>query len=459
MTDHITIFPLKRIVGRNSLELLERENEDLRQRLESLQDKPTARGVVAGLFTRDGSRFAMIVAAGQTLEKRLAPWAKDVSVGMSVALTSEGAQPIGFSPALPGGMVVVVDKTHDGAIEFACQGVQRTAASGIECKPGDRVMLEATGMVVVKNLGSGGMAKVFSGTTGVGWDDIGGLEDVKRQLREAIEGPVAHADVYRRFGKRPCKGIALFGPPGTGKTMLGKAAATALAKAHGKSASSGGFIYVRGPELLHGIVGSSESNVRQLFASARAHEAEHGYPSIIFLDEADGLLAARGRNPWEGMERTVVPMFLAEMDGLESTGATVILATNRPDAIDPAFMRDGRIDLRIEVPPPGEAACADIFGKCLRGRPFTPEDLPKLAAAELFADRHVVRMVKNDKGRDRLTLAKSASGALVAGVVERATQRAIRRAISDGDAVLTIEDVKSSVAEILASQIAIGGET
>ena len=295
---------------------------------------------------------------------------------------------------------------------------------------------------------------------------------LQRQLREAIEDPVLHAKLYKTFGKKPCKGIALHGPAGCGKTMLARAAATALAKVHGKKAAPSGFQYVKGPELLHGIVGSSEGNVRALFAASRNHFAEHGYPALIFLDEADGLLTARGRTPWEGMERTVVPMFLAEMDGLEGTGATVLLATNRPDTIDPAFMRDGRIDRKIEIRRPNEAECADIFAKCLKGKP-AQLGIPELAARELFDGRHFLRtrevpadgLVASPYGgnqttrRERVPLSSMVSGAMVAGIVDRAAQRALRFAIAHPKVppCLSMENIREAIEDVVKEEVALGG--
>jgi proteasome-associated ATPase len=440
---------------------LEEETKRLRARIAEFSEQAVGFGVVVQVH--DG-RMTLNLGGGQVVERALPPWAKDAKVGMTVQVTAQGCTPIRFTEGPPGqGTIVTVERVHGDLIEYQSMGAARISARGPgECKPGDRVILNAGMDVVVRNLGPGGTAKVHTAETGVRWDDIGGCAEAKRLMREAIEEPVEQKEIYARFGKRPCRGIALWGPSGTGKTMLAKAAATALAETHGASARESGFIYCKGPDLLSFMQGESESRVRQLFASARAHRAKEGYPAIIFLDEADGILMRRGsRFGLEGGERTIVPQFLAEMDGFDESGSMVILATNRLQALDPAFLRDGRIDRKIEVRRPNDAECEDIFAKHLRGRPT--EGKPKALAAagvkHLFAEGHALYVVrtKDGKGDTRLTLGKLASGALVAGVVERATQIAIRRAVAEGDAKggLREDDFREAVAEVLVEQRAL----
>jgi ATP-dependent 26S proteasome regulatory subunit len=415
-------------------ETVRRQLAEAQDKLTSLDEKPTLQGVVVEVFEKGGAKWCSILSGGQRMKKKLAAWDKDIIVGAAVEVTPQGAQPISYGLAPVCGAVCVVTHVHGSYVEFELHGAKRVAACGLPCKPGDRVILEQTFAAVVKNLGSEGLAKTHAEETGVDWDDIGGLEEVKQHLREAIEEPYQHAEIYKRFGKKPCKGILLEGPPGTGKTMLGKAAATALARIHGKKACRTGFIYSKGPEMLSGLVGSSEGNVRTLFSSARDHQEKHGYPAIIFIDEADGILGVRGKNIFEGMERTIVPMFLAEMDGLDAFGPMVLFATNRPDSIDPALKRDGRIDLTVHVGFPPESACVDIFTKRLKNRP-APKTLAKVAASKLFACKNL-----------------KPTGALVSGIVEKATQLAIRRAIAatdgGGKEQIVLKDIEDVLAEL-----------
>ncbi|AEM38259.1 AAA family ATPase, CDC48 subfamily [Pyrolobus fumarii 1A] len=202
----------------------------------------------------------------------------------------------------------------------------------------------------------------------VHWDDIGGLEDVKQQLREAVEWPLKHPEVFESMGIRPPKGILLFGPPGVGKTLLAKAAATE---------SGANFIAVRGPEILSKWVGESEKAIREIFRRARQVA-----PTIIFFDEIDAIAPARGmRHDTSGVTDRIVNQLLTEMDGIVPLqNVVVIAATNRPDILDPALLRPGRFDRLIYVPPPDKKARLEIFRIHTRKMPLADDvDLEKLA--------------------------------------------------------------------------------
>lgn len=261
-------------------------------------------------------------------------------------------------------------------------------------------------------------------------------------------------DLYAAFGKRATRGILLDGPPGCGKTLLGKAAATAIAQRHGATAKASGFIYVAGPEILNRWVGASEAGVRELFAAGRRHAAEHGYPAILFLDECDALMGARGGGALglEGMERTIVPAFLTQMDGLSPQSAIVLLATNRADKLDPAITRDQRIDVKVEVRRPTQTETADIASLYLGRLPVDGDAVAMAAdlAAQLFAPARIIGMVRCHHGGDeRMTMRDVVSGALVAGVVDRASQIAIRRlrALPEAPRVVNAHDVREAVGE------------
>jgi len=202
----------------------------------------------------------------------------------------------------------------------------------------------------------------------VRWDDIGGLEDVKQELKEAVEWPLKYPEVFEKMGIRPPRGILLFGPPGTGKTLLAKAAATE---------SGANFIAVRGPEILSKWVGESEKAIRKIFERARQVA-----PAIIFFDELDSIAPARGyRHDTSGVTDRIVNQMLTEMDGIQPlTNVVVMGATNRPDILDPALLRPGRFDRIIYVPPPDKEARKQIFRIHTRNVPLADDvDLDKLA--------------------------------------------------------------------------------
>lgn len=275
-------------------------------------------------------------------------------------------------------------------------------------------------------------------------------------MREAIELPVKFADVYKRFGRCPSKGVLLYGPPGNGKTLLAKAAANAIASLYGDQPTRArGFISVKGPELFDMYVGETERKIRNLFAEAKQHKREVGFPSIIFIDEAEAILSARGTNGRASYMDGFVQQFLTEMDGFDDSSAIVILATNRPDVLDPAIVRDGRIDRRIHVGPPTRDDAEAIFRKVLRGRPLDGADglnhIAARATAALFDPRHVLYRVHlaENAGTKNIALHNVTSCAQVVGIVERATSRAIARVIAGGAEGIAVADLVAEVESTL----------
>jgi transitional endoplasmic reticulum ATPase len=258
------------------------------------------------------------------------------------------------------------------------------------------------------------MREVFVEVPSVTWDDIGGLAEVKRQLTEAVEWPLKYAELFTKAAVRPAKGLLLAGPPGVGKTLLAKAAATQ---------SNANFISVKGPELMGRYVGESEKAVREVFRKAR-----HAAPCVIFFDEIDALLPHRGSDSSVVGDR-VIAQFLAEMDGVEELrGVLVMGATNRLDLIDPAVLRPGRFDLLVKLPLPDLAARREIFQVHMRGKPAAKDiDCGELAR-------------RTD----------GVSAADIAGACTRAALAAVRRVITAPAAPLLIthDDVIDGIAEI-----------
>lgn len=237
--------------------------------------------------------------------------------------------------------------------------------------------------------------EVFIEVPSVRWDEVGGLEDVKQMLREAIIWPLTHAKLFADTGVKPPTGLLLAGPPGCGKTTLAKAAATE---------SKVNFISVKGPELLSKFVGESEKQVREIFSKAR-----QAAPCIIFFDEIDGLCATRQTSQNDsGVANRILSQFLAEMDGIEElSGVFVLAATNRPDVVDPALKRFGRFEQTIEIKLPDQASREQILTIHFSGKPLAEDvDVAKIAA-------------ETDKF----------SGADLAAVCNDAARRAIRRHI------------------------------
>ncbi len=222
-------------------------------------------------------------------------------------------------------------------------------------------------LAAMKEITPSGLREIHIEVPEVRWSDIGGLEEVKQELREAVEWPLKYPEAFVRMGIRPPKGILLFGPPGTGKTLLAKAVATE---------SQANFIAVRGPEILSKWVGESEKAIREIFAKARQHA-----PAVVFFDEIDAIAPPRGTDIGSRVTERIVSQLLTEIDGIsELHDVVVIAATNRPDMVDPALLRPGRLEKIVYVPPPDEKARLEILRIHTRKVPLADDvDLYELA--------------------------------------------------------------------------------
>ncbi|SFR60730.1 CDC48 family AAA ATPase [Halogeometricum limi] len=254
----------------------------------------------------------------------------------------------------------------------------------------------------MKGIEPSALREVFVEVPDVTWEDVGGLEDTKERLRETIQWPLEYPEVFEQMDMQSAKGVMLYGPPGTGKTLLAKAVA---------NESESNFISVKGPELLNKFVGESEKGVREIFKKARQNA-----PTVVFFDEIDSIATERGRNSSDsGVSERVVSQLLTELDGLESLEDVVVVATtNRPDLIDSALLRPGRLDRHVHVPVPDEEARRAIFAVHTEHKPLADDvDLDRLARetegyvgadveavcreASMAASREFIRSVKPEE--------------------------------------------------------------
>ena len=256
----------------------------------------------------------------------------------------------------------------------------------------------------LKEIEPSAIREVFVEVPDVKWSDVGGLEDIKQELKEAIEWPLKYPDVFKKANTNPPKGILLYGKPGTGKTLLAKAVA---------NESGVNFISIKGPQLISRYVGESERGVRETFKKAK-----HAAPTILFLDEIDSLVPRRGSSSTDAhVTERVISQFLTEMDGIEELkGVVVLAATNRLDLVDPAILRSGRFDLLFELPVPDEKTREEIFRIHTKNKQLGKNvDLKKLAKeaegrvgsdiefiarkASMFAIREYINQRKEDKDK------------------------------------------------------------
>ncbi len=288
----------------------------------------------------------------------------------------------------------------------------------------------------------------------IDYEDIGGLGSQIEQIRDAVELPFMHADLFREHELRAPKGILLYGPPGCGKTLIAKAVANSLAKKvsarEGLEQGRSFFLNIKGPELLNKYVGETERHIRLVFQRAR-EKASEGMPVIVFFDEMDSLFRTRGSGVSSDVENTIVPQLLSEIDGVEGLENVIVIgASNREDMIDPAILRPGRLDVKIKIERPDAQAAADIMAKYLASRlPLHPDDLSEHggdpdATVAAMIQRTVERMYSEaDENRflevtyangdkEVLYFKDFNSGAMLENIVSRAKKSAIKDFLDHG---------------------------
>lgn len=444
----------------------------LRTEIDRLAQPPSAYAVILGTHD-DGT--VDVLSGGRKMHVAVSPnvEVEDLEVGRE-ALLNEAMNVVSVHGLERAGEVVLVKELlgEDRLLTVARADEERVVRIAgplrhDRVRVGDAVLIEAKTSIALEKIPKAEVADlVLEEVPDLAYTDIGGLAGQIEAIRDAVELPFLHADLYEQHHLKAPKGVLLYGPPGCGKTMIAKAVAASLARKvaerDGHEDHTAYFLNIKGPELLNKYVGETERHIRLIFHRAREKSGE-GTPVVVFFDEMDSLFRTRGSGVSSDVETTVVPQLLAEIDGVEGLENVIVIgATNREDMIDPAILRPGRLDVKIKIERPDAEAARDIFAKYLTPElPLHEDDLAQhdgdpQATVEAMIDAVVERMYSESTenqflevtyaGGDKeiLYFRDFSSGAMIQNVVDRAKKLAIKELLETGHKGLRVEHLLTS---------------
>ncbi|MEI6250585.1 MAG: proteasome ATPase [Actinomycetes bacterium] len=446
---------------------------NLKADLERLAQPPAGFGVVQSI--PEGEEYLDIFTNGRKMRVQVSPDVdrSDLRVGQEVMLNESLSVIAAFGFEETGELVTLKEMLSEHRALVTARSdedrVVRVARSleGVSLRPGDALLMESRSGFVFEKIPRAEVEElVLEEVPDIDYEDIGGLGRQIEQIRDAVELPYLHAELFREYQLRPPKGILLYGPPGCGKTLIAKAVANSLAKKvaelTGKPEGRSYFLNIKGPELLNKYVGETERHIRLVFQRAR-EKANEGTPVIVFFDEMDSLFRTRGTGVSSDVENTIVPQLLAEIDGVESLQNVIVIgASNREDMIDPAILRPGRLDVKIKIERPDAQGATEIFAKYITTKiPLNADDL---AENDMDRTKTVNAMIQSTVGRmyseddenrflevtyangdkEVLYFKDFNSGAMIENIVGRAKKMAIKDQLDHGSYGIRVSHLLSA---------------